>query len=117
MRFRTNAFLTVGESRKARSITIDGSKLAVTPTVHSLLCNRGSFWKTTMLWIDSTCINQDDNDEKNEQVRVMRDIYQKEHQVIVWLGDRYDANMAVGLLEELYWESIRHTSAQDERGE
>ncbi|KAN0099136.1 HET domain containing protein [Hyaloscypha variabilis] len=100
-----------GKSRKTRSITIDGSKLAVTPTVHSLLWNRGSFWKTTMLWIDSICINQDDNNEKNEQVRMMRDIYQEAQQVIVWLGDRYDADLTVGLLEELYWESIRHTSA------
>ena len=39
------------------------------------------FW-----WIDGLCINQDDAKEKNQQVRIMNQIYRKAKQVRVWLG-------------------------------
>ncbi|KAK5729433.1 hypothetical protein LTR17_011963 [Elasticomyces elasticus] len=38
------------------------------------------------LWIDSICINQIDNDEKNHQVRQIRKIFDRAHRVIAWLG-------------------------------
>ncbi|TGO23596.1 hypothetical protein BPAE_0127g00160 [Botrytis paeoniae] len=41
--------------------------------------------------IDAICINQNDNDEKNTQVRLMRDIYQKTERCLVWLGLFRDA--------------------------
>ncbi|KAF2109915.1 heterokaryon incompatibility protein-domain-containing protein [Lophiotrema nucula] len=40
------------------------------------------FW-----WVDALCINQSDLDEKPEQVKMMRQIYEKANQVCVWLGD------------------------------
>ena len=40
------------------------------------------FW-----WIDALCINQDDAEEKNEQVRMMRSMYEKATNVWVWLGE------------------------------
>lgn len=41
------------------------------------------------LWIDAICINQEDVDERDEQVRRMKAIYQGADQVLIWLGD-YD---------------------------
>ena len=38
-------------------------------------------------WIDALCINQTDNDEKGQQVRLMREIYASAESVIVWLGE------------------------------
>jgi hypothetical protein len=38
------------------------------------------------LWVDSICINQEDNDEKNVQVNMMQEIYQHSSQVLIWLG-------------------------------
>lgn len=38
-------------------------------------------------WIDALCINQDDIDEKNKQVGIMRLIYEKARQVCIWLGE------------------------------
>ncbi|KAK4926550.1 hypothetical protein LTR49_006484 [Elasticomyces elasticus] len=40
------------------------------------------------LWIDAFCINQGDDDERAQQVMLMRTIYSQAHRVIVWLGDR-----------------------------
>ncbi len=38
------------------------------------------------LWIDAICINQGDEDEKSEQILLMREIYSKAKSVVVWLG-------------------------------
>lgn len=38
------------------------------------------------IWIDALCINQDDVLERNEQVRLMGEIYSRCSRVIVWLG-------------------------------
>ncbi|KAK3398601.1 heterokaryon incompatibility protein [Sordaria brevicollis] len=41
---------------------------------------------TLTIWIDQICINQDSNDEKSHQVRLMKKIYSYAYQVLVWLG-------------------------------
>ncbi|KGQ02954.1 Heterokaryon incompatibility protein 6, OR allele [Beauveria bassiana D1-5] len=38
------------------------------------------------LWVDQICINQLDNAEKQQQVRLMSRVYQQADQVICWLG-------------------------------
>jgi hypothetical protein len=38
------------------------------------------------IWIDAICINQDDNEERAQQVRIMDNIYSKAAETIVWLG-------------------------------
>ena len=39
-----------------------------------------------MLWVDAICINQDDDDERTDQVRLMREIYRQAKHVFVWMG-------------------------------
>ena len=39
-----------------------------------------------LLWIDAICINQDDNAEKNLQVRMMRSIYHQAEGVLIWIN-------------------------------
>ena len=38
------------------------------------------------LWIDSICIRQNDIKERNHQVSIMGEIYEKAHCVLIWLG-------------------------------
>jgi hypothetical protein len=44
------------------------------------------FPRQRYMWIDSICINQKDNTEKNAQVSLMADIYQTARGVLVWIG-------------------------------
>ncbi|KAF2180153.1 HET-domain-containing protein [Zopfia rhizophila CBS 207.26] len=54
------------------------------------------------LWADAICINQSDSTEKNRQVPLMREIYQRAQQVLVWLGEsRYDSELAVPIIPTL----------------
>lgn len=39
-----------------------------------------------VLWVDAICINQIDTEERNSQVRLMRQIYQRSIRVVIWLG-------------------------------
>lgn len=39
------------------------------------------------LWADAVCIDQQNIDERNEQVRLMKDVFSQASSVIVWLGD------------------------------
>ena len=39
------------------------------------------------IWIDAICINMDDLAERNAQIPLMRTIFSKARQVIVWLGE------------------------------
>lgn len=38
------------------------------------------------LWIDAICINQQDVEERNSQVRRMREVYRRASRVLIWLG-------------------------------
>ncbi|KAL8842282.1 MAG: hypothetical protein Q9176_002671 [Flavoplaca citrina] len=40
-----------------------------------------------IVWIDQLCINQNDLVEKNAQVQLMADIYQRAKRTVVWLGE------------------------------
>jgi hypothetical protein len=42
--------------------------------------------KPRYIWADAICINQNDDEEKGHQVRLMRQIYQHASKVLVWLG-------------------------------
>jgi Heterokaryon incompatibility protein (HET) len=42
--------------------------------------------KHGILWVDAICINQLDKKEKNRQLLLMRQVYEKASSTIVWLG-------------------------------
>ncbi|UKZ48123.1 hypothetical protein TrVGV298_002359 [Trichoderma virens] len=51
-----------------------------------------------ILWIDALCINQADNKEKTQQVRLMGEIYSRARRVLIWLGNHEDVEAGVGKL-------------------
>jgi hypothetical protein len=54
------------------------------------------------IWADAICINQSNVKERNEQVKLMRDIYTRAVKVDVWLGERTEeSDKAMDLIEHL----------------
>ena len=50
-----------------------------------------------MLWIDALCINQSDLQERSQQVRFMKLIYEKAKTVYTWLGGQDFGDATHGL--------------------
>lgn len=77
-----------GDASRSKYITIQDettcTPLAITASAMECLVVLQQRWR--YIWIDSICINQSDNDEKTQQVGIMRDIYSAAAQVVVVLG-------------------------------
>ncbi|VUC31337.1 unnamed protein product [Clonostachys rosea] len=81
---------TWGSEASSRPLTINDKECRVSPTVDQALreiCRQGA---ASYLWVDQICINQHDNEEKNEQVLQMRHIYSDAHSVVAWLGPSFE---------------------------
>jgi hypothetical protein len=61
----------------------------------------GTSSQELVLWIDAICINQNDTEERNAQVRRMLDIYKSANRVIVWLGEgTEDSDKAMNFMNQ-----------------
>jgi hypothetical protein len=78
-----------GEEPQIHPITINGEVTSIRPNLyHALQRIRSLHTHQFCIWVDSLCIKQDDNTEKNEQVGRMSQIYSKAGAVFVWLGEK-----------------------------
>jgi hypothetical protein len=63
--------------------------------------------ESATLWVDAICINQKDVQEKNKQVSLIKEIYQRAGQVVIFLGRRSeDSDTAMDFITPLE-EAIR----------
>lgn len=76
----------VTDTRRSSS-AFHSSELYVRPNLHVALKHLRDLKSERILWIDALCINQEDEEEKNDQVKRMGDIFRLAYRVVVWLGD------------------------------
>ncbi|KAI8711799.1 HET domain-containing protein [Fusarium sp. LHS14.1] len=76
-----------GDPLDCRSITVDGRRINVTVNLFNALQRLRLPDDERRLWVDALCINQADDVEKSHQVNLMRDIYSRTTQAVLWLGD------------------------------
>ena len=88
-----------GESQPQKAILCSGLKIEIGPSLHSALRHLRQPASETVIWADALCINQEDILERNQQVRMMGDIYAAAHSTAIWLGEESDeVKMAFGWL-------------------
>ncbi|KAI1122512.1 heterokaryon incompatibility protein-domain-containing protein [Nemania abortiva] len=105
-----------GPAKPQRSIVCNGLPFSVGENLHSALCHLRHVSEERKLWVDAVCINQDDLSEKQDQVLLMREIYQDARRVLVWLGPAaQDDDLAFETLQRLsgYWTEISERWASD----
>jgi len=68
------------------TVSCDGKGIRVTKNLADLLYRIRSDYDKE-LWIDQLCINQGDAKEKEQQIPLMRQVYQQGQQVILWIGE------------------------------
>lgn len=70
----------------SRQITCSGVKLAITQNCYNALYTLHRNFGICKIWVDAVCINQKDDEEKEDQIPLMRDIYGKSRRAYIWLG-------------------------------
>lgn len=68
-------------------ITIDDSHIQVTQNLRAALRRIRHPTNKTTLWVDSICINQQDDIEKTQQVNMMHRIYKHCTRCLIWMGE------------------------------
>lgn len=61
--------------------------LLVSTNLHAALRQLRHDHDTVKIWVDFICINQKDNNERSYQVGIMRDIYARSTETVIWLGE------------------------------
>ncbi|RDW77156.1 hypothetical protein BP6252_05209 [Coleophoma cylindrospora] len=84
-----------GEPVKTCSISVHSCKssmqtLPITSNLHKALLRLRYSTLERVIWVDAICINQEDKQEKQQQIRLMYKIYTHANCVIVWLGEEAD---------------------------
>jgi len=94
---------TWGSPVQERFIDCDGLRLGVTLNLWKALRSLRQATDTRTFWIDAICINQKNIHERNSQVRLMKEIYQRAVEVVVWLGeDKQNSADGVSLLPRIH---------------
>lgn len=79
-----------GDPFPRKEIRCSGRVVEIGPSLHSALRHlriRNTGGQDNWLWADALCINQDDNAEREGQVRIMGDIYNAATFTVIWLGN------------------------------
>lgn len=76
-----------GQRVNEKQIVIMDQHIAVTENLHAALQRLRHRTERRTIWIDQLCINQLDNLERSRQVAMMRDIYRRCSNCIIWLGE------------------------------
>jgi hypothetical protein len=79
-----------GCADKDKTIWIDDLPLPITANLFSALSDLRHQTKRFLIWADGICINQNDNDEKARQVRIMGQIYDNALHTVIYLGAARD---------------------------
>ena len=78
---------TWGDYKKECSISCGSERIEITANSAAALLQLRSPDAARALWIDQICINQDDVEERNKQVALMRKIFSEAENVVIWLGE------------------------------
>lgn len=69
-----------------------------------MVSTHSDFNSTDWWWVDSLCINLQDAQEREKQVRIMADIYRRARRAIVWLGEeKEDGSNCTNSIEFLHY--------------
>ncbi|KAF2281168.1 uncharacterized protein EI97DRAFT_355500, partial [Westerdykella ornata] len=63
------------DGKKDRVIVLNGNRFPITSSEYNILDKSSSYFGPRTIWIDTICINQKDDAEKESQIKKMRDIY------------------------------------------
>ena len=76
-----------GSVHRTCQIMCDDRAIMVTENLVAALLRFRNLTHQRVLWIDSICIDQNAIEERNHQVKLMGNVYQRANRVLIWLGE------------------------------
>ncbi|RYP33036.1 hypothetical protein DL767_004947 [Monosporascus sp. MG133] len=96
-----------GSTDNPKPIIVDGAAddantIMVTENLDAALRHLRRTGGSRTLWIDAICIDQNNVAERGHQVSMMRNVYARASEVLIWLGpEEDDSDHAMGLIDYL----------------
>lgn len=91
-----------GDVSRKRKILVGDLFISVSASLDSALRTLRDPRESRWVWADALCINQQDESEKGDQVRLMTRIYHQAESVAIYLGPRSeDSHLAMELIEKV----------------
>lgn len=81
----------VGPNKRVIELSGQQGGVEITENCYQALWHIQQQFGSLTIWVDSICINQQDEHEKEEQIPLMRQIYSMAQSVYIWLGPGSDA--------------------------
>jgi Heterokaryon incompatibility protein (HET) len=81
-------------SSRRFDIDLDGRRFSVLENLWNFLWHQSSKSESSTIWTDYICIDQTSISERNHQVQMMGQIYQKAINVRIWLGEDEDESLS-----------------------
>jgi hypothetical protein len=102
MKYETLSYVW-GKQTTKEQIKCNGRLMHIGSNLLEALSEQARRRPAALLWADAICINQNDDQEKTYQVRMMRNIYNKSYRVIIWLGKKQPGDKkGIELANSLY---------------
>ena len=76
-----------GDPSRRVSINVEGKTLSITASLDTALRHLRDPSRTRRIWADAICINQNDIEERNQQVRQMALVYAIAQHTVIWIGE------------------------------
>jgi hypothetical protein len=96
-----------GDATVTESINLHGQPFNITVNLFFALRRLRHKDKPRHIWIDSICIDQSNNLERQQQISRMRDIYSRAFKVIVWTGEDDKYAISAAHLTSLAFATLR----------
>ncbi|TVY17500.1 Heterokaryon incompatibility protein 6, OR allele [Lachnellula arida] len=86
-----------------RDIECNGYEKMITASLDAALRNLRKKDRSVVMWIDQICIDQENNEEKQQQIPLMAKIYRHALNTAIWIGDPSPgSDSAMRFLENIY---------------
>ena len=106
---------TWGEEAPSNMIRVNRQPTLVRQNLELALQHMQTVHRSTSFWVDAVCVNQEDEQEKINQVRMMGKVYERAVEAFNWLGPAKDGSDNAVVLFETMGKKAIEAGIQDFR--
>lgn len=99
--YTTVSYVWGPKSRRKHALHTPVGRLTITEPLYFTLKKLRKRHKSEVLWVDAICINQDDDNEKTEQVKMLAQIFQNSAQTLGFIQDNGESKEVIEMLMQV----------------